>query len=426
MTSPLPRPLRPSLRPSPAQSLPPAISIPTRFRDLQGHWAAPYVEALASRNLIKGYGDGTYRPDEAINRAQFAALVAASYGTIPFSKAAVAFVDVPPTLWAASAINLAQQRGFVGGYPDQTYRPDQAMARVQAMVAVATGLKLPAAPANALGIFRDRAQIPSYAIDALATATQQGLVVNYPDPALLRPLEPITRAEVAVLIYQGLVALEQAPSLDSGNASTPPVVVQPRTTQGSFPDIQNHWAKDFVQGLLNENLIRGYDDGQFYPDRPMTRAQFAALLDKAFTLTPRRPGLQFRDVPPNYWGASAIQAAYRAGYLSGFPDQTFGPENSMVRAQSWVALVNGVPLMPNQTGNLTLLNRYSDRDKIPAYALDAVAKAPDWAWWSTSPMPASLTPAGWPAGPIFRQWYTKPWCCSRACPPINSPYIVRP
>ena len=87
------------------------------------------------------------------------------------------------------------------------------MGRVQAIVAVATGLKLPPAAASSLGVYRDRAQIPSYAIDALASATQAGLVINHPDPEQLRPLETITRAEVAVLIYQGLVAQGQAPRL---------------------------------------------------------------------------------------------------------------------------------------------------------------------------------------------------------------------
>ncbi|MBE9158026.1 S-layer homology domain-containing protein [Nodosilinea sp. LEGE 06152] len=352
-----------------APTPPPAPATPSRFRDLGNHWATAYIEALADRNLVKGYPDNTYRPEDPINRAQFAALVAASYSLAPV-RASVTFVDVPPTHWASRAIDQAQRQGFLGGFPDQTFRPEQGMVRVQAMVAVATGLKLPPAPASGLGVYRDRAQIPSYAIDALASATQAGVVINHPDPGLLRPLETMTRAEVAVLIYQGLVAQEKAPRLNIG--VTPPPTTMSR---GSFPDIQTHWALDFIQGLLNLGLVQGDDAGRFNPAQPMTRAQFAALVNRAFAPAPRRPAQLFRDVPSGYWGASAIQTAYRGGFLSGFPDQTFGPENPLLRAQVWVALISGLALLPNQPGNLSLLGYYRDRDQIPDYAVNAIAKA---------------------------------------------------
>ncbi len=357
--------------PSPAEetTTPAPVPIPSRFADLGDHWATAYIEALADLDLVKGYPDGTYRPQATINRAQFAALVAASYRSLPPVRGAVTFVDVPPTHWAASAIDQAQRQGFLGGYPDATFRPDQGMVRVQAMVAVATGLKLPPAPASGLGVYRDRAQIPSYAIDALASATQAGLVINYPDPELLRPLETMTRAEVAVLIYQGLVAQAKAPRLDT--VIPPP----PAMAQGSFPDIQTHWAMDFIQGLLNLGLVQGDDAGRFNPTQPMTRAQFSALVSRTFAPPPRRPALLFRDVPSGHWAAGAIQIAYRGGFLSGFPDQTFGPDTPLLRAQVWVALVAGLALLPNQPGNLALLFRYSDRSTIPDYATNAIAKA---------------------------------------------------
>ena len=401
----------------PAPSPTPVTS--SRFRDLGNHWATAYIEALADRGLVKGYPDNTYRPNEPINRAQFAALVAASYSTPPV-RAAVNFVDVPPTHWASRAIDQAQRQGFLGGYPDQTFRPEQGMVRVQAMVAVATGLKLPPAPASTLGVYRDRAQIPSYAIDALASATQAGMVINHPDPAQLRPLETMTRAEVAVLIYQGLVAQDKAPRLDT--LATPPAAM----ARGSFPDIQTHWALDFIQGLLNLGLVQGDDAGHFNPAQPMTRAQFAALVSRAFAPAPRRPAQSFRDVPVNYWGASAIQTAYRGGFLSGFPDQTFGPDNPLLRAQVWVALISGLALLPNQPGNLRLLERYRDRAQIPDYAVNAIAKATQLNLVVNVPDIAQLHPNRVASRADVCAAVYQALVLQLRAPRIDNPFIVKP
>jgi hypothetical protein len=366
--------------PPPAASSPPRLSPPpalaSRFPDLHGHWATPYIEAMADRGLIKGYDDGSFRPQQAVTRAQFAALVATSYGDVRPVRPGITFVDVPPSHWAYRAIDLAQRRGFLGGYPDQTFRPDQPMARVQGIVAVASGLGLGAAPASVLGQYRDRSQIPSYAIGAVAAASQQNLVINYPDPEQLRPQAAMTRAEVAALIYQGLVAQGQAPALavdQDGQGSGD----RPLGSHGSFPDIQGHWAKDYIHGLLSQALVSGHEDGRFYPDQAMARAQFAALISQGFAPAPQRPAIEFRDVPPNHWAAAAIQRAYRGGLVSGFPDQSFAPDHPMLRVQVWVALVNGLNLGNQGDPPLAVLDQYRDRHQIPNYALGAVAIAVD-------------------------------------------------
>jgi hypothetical protein len=291
-------------------TLPTSIS---RFPDLAGHWAAAYVQALADRNLVKGFSDGTYRPNDTINRAQFAALVASSYGTAPLVRTKVEFIDVPAGFWAYGAIDRAQQQGFVGGYPDHTYRPQQPITRVQAIAAVATGLQLPGAGASVLGLYSDRAQIPSYGINALAAATQAGLVVNHPDPSQLRPQEPITRAEVAALIYQGLVARGQAPRLAITTIPLNSMV------QGSFPDIQGHWAQDFIQGLLNANLVQGHSDGCFYPDQAVNRSQFAALISQAFRPPVRRPPYVSGMYPAVTGPMVPFRAPIKANFCLGSP-----------------------------------------------------------------------------------------------------------
>ncbi|MBD2427649.1 S-layer homology domain-containing protein [Phormidium sp. FACHB-1136] len=409
--------IAPSAPPEPPAP-PPVVS---RFVDLQGHWAAAYIEALADRNLAKGFTDGTYRPNDIITRSQFAALVASCYGSRPFVRNTSEFLDVPRSFWAYRAIDMAQRQGFVSGYPDQTYRPSQPMTRVQAIVAVVNGLGLPDAPASALGRYADRAQIPSYAMSPLSAATQAGLIINYPDADQLRPQDPMTRAEVSVLIYQGLVALGHAPRLTGADPTPPP----PPLVQGSFADIQSHWAQDFIQGLLNLDLVRGQSDGQFYPDQAMTRAQFAALVTAAFQPAPRLNAQPFSDVPAHHWAANAIQMACRGGFLAGFPDGTFAPNHAVLRLQVWLALVNGLALVNDHAVKLYVVNHYQDRGMIPGYALEAVALATQLGLVVNMPDLTQLNPHRAASRADIAAAVYQTLVYQRRIPPLDHPYIVR-
>lgn len=398
---------------------PPTPVAPTRFRDMAGHWAAAYVEALASRGLIRGLEDGTFQPNRAVTRAEFAALVVASFPTLPEARSPVQFVDVGAGFWAQEAITKAQRRGFLSGYPDQTFRPQETITRVQGIVAIANGLGLPAAPASTLGIYRDRAQIPSYAVSAVAAATQNRLILNFPSADLLRPLEALTRAEVATLVYQGLVQQGKAPVIDSA------LIPRPAAVNPGFSDLEGHWAQPFITALTQAQLISGLETGQFAPNAPMTRAQFAALLAKAFAPQPKQPATTFIDVPPNFWAASAIQTAYRAGFLSGFPDNTFAPDHPLLRVQSWVALVNGLGLLANQAGDRTLLDRFADRQTIPSYALDAVAKATQLGLVVNAPTLQQLRPNQVASRADIAAVVYQALVVQQRLPAINSPYIVK-
>ena len=370
----------PAAEPSPAPA-PGSV----RFRDLASHWAAPFVDGLAQAGAVAGFQDGTFRPDQPVTRAEFAALVVASFGDRPATNPGTAFTDVPREFWAYGALSQGQRLGFLGGFPDGTMRPQEPITRIQAIVAIANGLGLTGGRVDEIGIYRDRAQVPSYAVDALASATQQRLVVNYPDPLVLRPLEPMNRGEVAALIYQGRVVTGQASAI----AST--YIVQPDTTQPLFSDLTGHWAAAFIRGLATANLVNGMADGRFAPDAPMNRAQFAALVVNAFQPAPVRPAIAFRDVPTDYWGAAAIQAAYRGEFMAGFPDQTFAPEHRLLRVQTWVALVNGLG-WDDPAVNLNPLGRFADYTDVPRYALSQAAIAAARHLIANHPDPLKLRP----------------------------------
>ena len=338
-------------------------TVSTNFPDLQGHWAAAFVQAMVDKGLMSGLSDGSFQPESPITRAQYAAVIAKTFNQ-PTSNQVRNFTDIQPNFWAASAIVKAAGMGFISGFPDGSFRPGQNLTRIQVIVSIVNGLKLSGGNPNILNVYSDRAQIPSYATNAVATATQKLLVVNYPETSQLEPLRDITRAEVATLIYQALVALGQQEAISS------PYIVQPQADVPSFSDLQGHWAEPFIRGLVSMNLTRGFSDGRYQPEAPMTRAQYAALISAAFNPTPKRPESEFKDIPADFWARNAIQQAARGGFVGGFPDQTFKPSQNVSRLQVIVSLVNGLGLTGGGSNTLQFFN---DRSAIPDSAQRFVA-----------------------------------------------------
>jgi hypothetical protein len=361
----------------------PSQIVSTGFADLNGHWAAGFVEALVNQGFISGFPDGTFQPATPITRAQYAALITKTFQLPPSSKLD-RFKDIKIDFWAASAIASAADAGFLSGFPDGTFRPGQNLTKVQAIVSIVNGLKFTGSNPNGLIVYSDRAQIPSYATNAVTIATQKLLIVNYPQPELLEPLREITRAEVAALIYQALVARGEAEAIPS------PYIVKPETEIPSFSDLVGHWAEAYIRALVSMNLTQGFADGSYQPDKPMTRAQYAALITAAFNPTAKRQATEFTDVPADFWAAKAIQTAASGGFVGGFSDRTFRPHQNVQRLQVIVSLVNGLAL---PAANHSLLNTYTDKASIPEYARTAVATATQQKIIVNYPDPQLLAPA---------------------------------
>ena len=182
----------------------------TSFRDVSSdYWATPFIQALAQRNVISGFTDGTFKPDQPVTRAQFAAMIQKAFNQNPTRQLSQGgFRDVPANYWAASAIQEAYETGFLSGYPNNLFLPNQQIPKVQAIVALTSGLGLNAGDTttNVLSTYySDASEIPSYAVNNVAAATQANLVVNYPELKVLNPQGALTRAEAAAILYQALV-----------------------------------------------------------------------------------------------------------------------------------------------------------------------------------------------------------------------------
>lgn len=181
------------------------------------YWAYPFIEALAKRDIVRGFADRTFRPDQPVNRAEFAALIESTFDNAPQQRNPLDFNDVPQGFWGIPAINRAYSSGFMEGYPGNVFRPGQQIPRVQAIASLTRGLGLnPPADVNAtVQRFQDANQIPNWATDKVAAATASRLVVNHPDLNALEPNRPTTRAEAAALIYQALAQRQAVEPIES-------------------------------------------------------------------------------------------------------------------------------------------------------------------------------------------------------------------
>ncbi len=105
------------------------------FTDVKADaWYADAVSALASKGIMNGYTDGSYKPTRAVTRAEFVVILAALSGKKP-KPAKTAFLDVPQAHWASGAISLAETSGWVKG-SGGLFRPEDTITRAEAVTAI--------------------------------------------------------------------------------------------------------------------------------------------------------------------------------------------------------------------------------------------------------------------------------------------------
>ncbi len=196
------------------------VSNTTPFSDIQNHWARLFIQALAQRGIVTGFSNGTFRPDNSLTRAEFAVFITNTFGKVPKKRQYFPFTDVPTNYWGAKAIQTAYETGFINGFPDNSFRPDNRITRLEILLSLVTGLEMATKVKPDLltilpQIYQDAAQIPGYARNQVAIATSAGIVANFPNVKILNPNLAAIRADVIVFIHQALVYLGLVPKIPS-------------------------------------------------------------------------------------------------------------------------------------------------------------------------------------------------------------------
>ena len=170
---------------------------------------------------------------------------------------------------------------------------------------------------------------------SLNTEDHYGYIVGYPvdyetgeptDDQARKPVKPqgkITRAEVATIFFRMLTD-------ESRNAYW--------SQSNSFTDVaEDAWYNNAISTMANAGILDGYEDGSFHPNGYITRAEFATIAVRFFDLSYQGEDL-FPDID-GHWAQDYINQAADAGIIEGYPDGTFGPQKQITRAEA-VTMVN--------------------------------------------------------------------------------------
>lgn len=164
---------------------------------LIGDWYYNAVRFVSENGLMNGVGNGYFSPNMNLSRAMFAQILYNKAGQ-PSAVGSSAFNDVPIGAWYTDAVTWAATNDIVGGYGDGTFGPDDPITREQLAVMLWRYAGKPVPP-NLLLNFTDADRVSDYALDALCWAVDQG-IINGKGNGILDPKGVATRAEAAQIL----------------------------------------------------------------------------------------------------------------------------------------------------------------------------------------------------------------------------------
>lgn len=201
------------------------------------------------------------------------------------------------------------------------------------------------------------------AIEVLNKEIHFNYVIGYTD-GTIRPSNDISRAEVATIFFRLL---------------TDEAREQYTTTAGDFTDVKaGMWCNRAIATLTNMGIIKGYTDGSFQPNKSITRAELATIIARFAKLDVNTK--TFSDIN-GHWAQKNIELAAGNGWINGYEDGTFRPNNNITRAETF-AMINRV--LDRQTESVSDLlptsdmNMWSDNMDADAWYYKDVQEATNY------------------------------------------------
>jgi hypothetical protein len=133
-------------------------------------------------------------------------------------------------------------------------------------------------------------------------------------------------------------------------------------------DIKGHWAEAQISAWIDKGLIKGYDDGRFKPENPITRAEFITLINRSFGFT-EIAEIKFRDVASDNWAYTEVAKAVKVGYITGYADGTIGVSKQISRQEAAVIVSR---LLKSQATDNAAAASFLDASKFASWSKDAI------------------------------------------------------
>lgn len=205
---------------APAQAT--TVDAASQPADLKGHWAETTINEWLDKGWLKGYSDGSVRPNSPVKRSELIAMINRAFGIHPENTAKLPFTDLPGTHWAYGDFAAAFDAGYVKGDGGQAF-PDRSASRQETAVILAGTGKFDTADASAVAAFADRDQIASWAQGAVAALASKHIFKGDTN-GNVRPKDKITRAEAVVAINAAISSIIPVKTFDKpgdyGNSAT--------------------------------------------------------------------------------------------------------------------------------------------------------------------------------------------------------------
>jgi uncharacterized protein YkwD len=183
-----------------------------------------------------------------------------------------------------------------------------------------------------------------WAFDEIEYLSNEGVISGYEDGSF-QPSRLISRAEAAIMLVRAL-------KYDKENRPDP-----------NFSDVSKYSvAYDYIATIADEKVMVG-DEGLFYPSRSLSRAEMAAILTRAYSLTYGRT-FDFSDITPSFWAYEDIQALADNQITVGYPDRTYRPQLFVTRAQFSVFMAR---VLDDKYKPDTLVHLQNIKDKWEQY-----------------------------------------------------------
>ncbi len=192
---------------------------------------------------------------------------------------------------------------------------------------------------------------PSATVTQLTPAPTKSMAVKSSPPGSLE--------SAPTDVAPGAAAIVTAPSV---------ALSQPASSTPAFQDVPDqYWGKDYITVLKERGVLDDFGNGKFDPNAPITRGEYAKMLDRAFDRPVSQQVLEFKDVPDSYPRRVALDKAVKMGFMTGYPQAKFAPDEKISRFQMQISLAKGMNLAVPGDAEATLA-KYADADALPKYA----------------------------------------------------------